>query len=80
MTNNTTWKFFAHFNRINMQRGNPNVWTVHFRGTCFQAQEIIFNVPSRTTFNPKGRQPRAKIAGRAHYVEQRPLGGYILVG
>lgn len=22
-------KFKAHFNRINMQRGNPNVWTVH---------------------------------------------------
>jgi len=64
-----TWRFFAHFNRINMQRGDPRVWTVHFRGQCIQCEEIIANVPTYTEYKPNGKQPRAKIRGRAHYVE-----------
>jgi hypothetical protein len=74
-----TWRFFSHFNRVNMQRGNPNVWTVHFRGACIQGTEVVFNVPTYTTFKPNGRQPRAKVVGRAHFVE-RSSGGTILVG
>lgn len=63
-----TWRFFSHFNRVNMQRGNPNVWTVHFRGVCVQGTEVVFNCPTRTTYNPKGQQPRARIIGVAHDV------------
>lgn len=59
------YAFFAHFNRINMQRGLPQVWTVHFRGTCYQCEQIIFNVPTRTTYRPDGQQPRAKMRGMA---------------
>lgn len=73
-----TWTFFSHFNRINMQRGDVNVWTVHFRGTCYQGTEIVFNVPTFTKYNAKGRQPRAKVCGRAHFVEK--TGSMILVG
>lgn len=74
-----TWQFFSHFNRVNMQRGDLNVWTVHFRGVCYQGQEIVFNVPTYTQFRAKGKQPRAKIRGRAHFVNL--VGGHtILVG
>jgi hypothetical protein len=59
------YAFFAHFNRINMQRGDPRVWTIHFRGTCYQVEQIIFNVPTRTTYKPDGHQPRAKMRGMA---------------
>jgi hypothetical protein len=62
------YRFFAHFNRINMQRGNPNVWTLHFRGMCFQAESIKFNVPITTDFKPNGRQPRATLRGECHVV------------
>lgn len=75
----TTWRFFSHFNRVNMQRGNPNVWTVHFRGTCYQGEEVVFNVPTFTEYKPKGQQPRAKIRGRAHFVNI-VAGKTILVG
>lgn len=57
------YRFFAHFNRINMQRGDPNVWTLHFRGMCMQAESIKFNVPIQTDYKPNGRQPRATLRG-----------------
>ena len=56
-------KFRLHFNRINMQRGNPNVWTVHNSHGCFQAKEIEVLVPIKTIFNPQGKQPRAYFSG-----------------
>jgi len=59
-------KFRAHFNRINMQRGNPRVWTVHNSRGCFQGTEIISKVPMETVFNPTGRQPRAYFTGYAN--------------
>lgn len=57
-------KFRLHFNRINMQRGNPNVWTVHFSDRCIQARSINVKVPLETIFNPQGRQPRAYLSGK----------------
>ena len=59
-------KFKAHFNRVNMQRGNPNVWTVHNSRGCFQGAEIISSVPMKTVFKKDGRQPRAYFSGYAH--------------
>jgi hypothetical protein len=73
-----TWTFFSHFNRVNMQRGLPEVWSVHFRGVCYFGTNVIFNVPTHTTYNPRGTQPRAKIRGRAHYVNK--VGTELLVG
>ena len=71
------YRFFAHFNRVNMQRGNPNVWTVHFRGTCVQAREIVFRVFVRTRFKPNGRQPRAVLLGMAKTVDVREGIAYV---
>lgn len=62
------YRFFAHFNRVNMQRGLPQVWTVHFRGTCYQTEQLIFTVPVRTRYRPDSRQPRAILIGVASSV------------
>ena len=62
------YSFFAHFNRCNMQRGLNNVWTVHFRGVCYQVEGIDFRVPTKTRYNKSGRQPRATIRGRARFI------------
>lgn len=56
--------FRVHFNRINMQRGNPNVWTVHNADGCFQVQTVESYVPMRTVFKTNGRQPRAYLKGK----------------
>lgn len=67
------WAFFAHFNRINMQRGLKKVWTVHFKGRCIQAEDVYFAVPIHTRFLPEGRQPRATMRGvaeRVHFVNK----------
>ena len=63
-------KFRAHFNRVNMQRGNPNVWTVHNSHGCFQGTRIVSKVPMETVFNPSGPQPRAYFTGYAHVTVQ----------
>jgi hypothetical protein len=62
------YAFFAHFNRVNMQRKLPQVWTVHFRGTCYQVEGIDFKVPTSTRFIPDGKQPRATMRGLASNV------------
>jgi hypothetical protein len=56
-------KFKVHFNRINMQRGLPGVWTVHISKRCIPAREVIICVPVNTVFRPNGRQPRAWFEG-----------------
>jgi hypothetical protein len=52
-----------HFNRINMQRGNPNVWTAHTSKACHQAEKIQIvhkgKVVAETVFKPESNQPRA---------------------
>ncbi len=61
-----SYSFFVHFNRNNMQRGNPNVWTVHWKGKCYPAREVEINVPVTTRYVPNGRQPRATMRGKAN--------------
>ena len=56
-------RFRFHFNRINMQRGDPRVWTVHTRGMCIQTERIDCHVRIKSRFNPTGRQPRAVFMG-----------------
>lgn len=62
------YRFFAHFNRVNMQRKLLKVWTVHFRGQCIQAEGLRFDVPVETKYRPNARQPRAVLIGTAHEV------------
>jgi len=59
-------KFRLHFNRINMQRGNPNVWTVHTSRGYFQGVHIDCIVPIWTVFKKNGSQPRAYLQGYGH--------------
>lgn len=55
--------FRLHFNRINMQRGSKNVWTVHVSNKCIPSEKVECFVPVTTVFNPKGKQPRAFLKG-----------------
>jgi len=57
-------KFRLHFNRINMQRGNPNIWTVHLSDKCIQVREVQVAVPIETIYRPEARQPRAFLCGK----------------
>lgn len=57
-------KFRLHFNRINMQRGLPTVWTIHLSDRCIPAREVDVQVPLRAVFKPEARQPRAWLEGR----------------
>jgi hypothetical protein len=65
------YKFRLHFNRINMQRGLPGVWTIHYRGQCVAAKEVVLNVPVNTVFRPQARQPRAWFEGQGVLHEGR---------
>ena len=67
-------KVKIHFNRVNMQRGTPTVWTVCFKGTCHQGEEIRISIPCKTVFRPEARQPRAWFEGLALSVERSPDG------
>ena len=67
-----SYAFFAHFNRIAMQRGEETCWTVHFRGTCWPAAEIEFKVPVVTRYRANGPQPRATLRGRAQQLVHDP--------
>ena len=62
------YSFFVHFNRVNMQRGNERVWTIHFRGKCHQVKGVCCLVPCESRYLPSGRQPRATLRGRARYL------------
>lgn len=68
---NNIWKFKAHFNRVNMQRGSSKVWTVHFRGKCIPCEGIRFELggPICTLYDPLGPQPRATLNGYARQVK-----------
>jgi hypothetical protein len=57
-------KFKLHFNRINMQRGNPNVWTIHFSNQCVQVEHVVVLGSMHTVFKPGATQPRAFFSGR----------------
>lgn len=65
-------KFRLHFNRINMQRGLPTVWTIHLSDRCIPATEVIVEVPVTAVFRPEARQPRAWLEGRGRIVSNGP--------
>jgi hypothetical protein len=64
---NRAYKFFAHFNRINMQRGDPKVWTVHYQGTCHQTEEIEFYVPVKTRYRARVAPASCSFIWRSEY-------------
>ena len=57
--------FWVHFNRINVQRGDPDVWTVHLSDQCIQVQHVEIRVPVSTVYRgATARQPRAYFKGK----------------
>ncbi len=58
----------VHFNRIAMQRGEAEVWTVHNSLGCFNVIEVRMNCPMHTVYAPNGRPPRAKFKGTARLI------------
>lgn len=58
-------KIKLHFNRVNMQRKKPEVWTAHTSRACEQSGLIVVRHNGhdilRTVFNKEGRQPRAYL-------------------
>lgn len=69
-------KLRIHFNRVNMQRGSPNVWTVHTSRACYQGRRVRIGIPLETVFKPLARQPRAYFVG---YGQVRQRGGILEV-
>lgn len=68
-------KFRVHFNRVNMQRGLPTIWTIHLSDRCIPCTQITMNVPVTTVFRPNGPQPRAWFEGKG-IVRARGIGGH----
>ncbi len=59
----TVW---VHFNRINVARKDPDIWTVHMSDRCIQTREVDIRVPLQSIYRgPNARQPRAYFKGKA---------------
>ncbi len=61
------YSFFYHYNKpLSQRRGIPQV-SVHWRGQCIIADNVVVNVPTR--WRVKTRQPRFVVAGKAKSVD-----------
>ena len=57
--------FWLHFNRINVQRNDPDIWTIHLSDRCIQTRRVEVKVPLETVYKgPEARQPRAFMRGK----------------
>jgi hypothetical protein len=57
-------KFRVHFNRIAMQRKQPEIWSVQLSDRCLHAAHVDILVPCATVFQPdKKENPRAFFVG-----------------
>lgn len=57
-------KFRIHFNRIAMQRGQPDVWSVQLSDRCLHGSKVVMAGNIETEFQPQRKNnPRAFFAG-----------------
>lgn len=57
--------FWLHFNRINVQRGCDDIWTVHLSDRCIQVKKVYIHVPLETVYRgATASQPRAYLKGK----------------
>jgi hypothetical protein len=70
-------KFRLHFNRINMQRGKDEVWTIHLSDACISARVVYVHVPLRTVYRPTASQPRAWFEGKG-WIQPLGLGEFAI--
>ena len=61
------YRFFLHYNKPMSASMGVAVWTVHWRGNCFQALNIRCRVPTET--HTRKTQPRGVIRGYADMLE-----------
>jgi hypothetical protein len=58
-------KIKLHFNRPNMFRGDPRVWSAHTYKNCNQAREVLIRhngqIVGRTVYKDGAAQPRAYL-------------------
>jgi hypothetical protein len=72
-------KVKLHFNRINMSRKLPQVWSAHTHVCCNGSKEVFIRhggkIIGKTVFNPEGRQPRAYIEffGEVNYENEKAI-------
>ncbi len=62
------YKFWVHYNKpLSLKAGVP-IWTVHYRGKCYYAENVICksNINTRT----RATQPRGVFEGRAKKIVQ----------
>lgn len=66
--------FWLHFNRINVQRGDPDVWTVHLSDQCIQTKHVDCRVRIETVYRgATARQPRAYFKGKGRVIVRDDL-------
>lgn len=63
------FRFWFHYNKPTSKKMEMPVWTVHWRGTCYQVLRIQCNVDTET--HGRNSQPHAVVRGFAHHVELR---------
>jgi hypothetical protein len=72
MSSSKPRSFFYHFNRIGMQRGQPDIWTVHANGRCIPCRSVDCQVPTKTIYKgDTARQPRAIVKGMGIVTRKR---------
>jgi hypothetical protein len=68
MTKPKKQKVKIHFNRPNMQRGLPTVWSAHTATSCNPSEKVIVVhngvVVLETVYKPDGQQPRGYLSTR----------------
>jgi len=63
------FRVWFHYNKPTSRMMEMPVWTVHWRGKCYQVLNIQCNVDTET--HGRNSQPHAVVRGFAHHVELR---------
>jgi hypothetical protein len=63
-----------HFNRVNMARKDPRVWSAHNSHSCNMSEKIVVMHNGirvlETVFDPNARQPRAYLLTYANVFQK----------
>lgn len=61
------WRFFLHYNKPMSRKAEVPVWTIHWKGKCYQAYNL--KVRAWTETHEQNRQPRGVVRGYAWQLE-----------
>ena len=61
------WRFFLHYNKPMSRKAEVPVWTIHWKGKCYQAYKLT--VRAWTETHEQNRQPRGIVRGYAWQLE-----------